>query len=57
MVGQNKELACFKVVAEVADRKVHCEEFASEGAVPGFCWLKAFGKETRWLPNVVDSLL
>ena len=30
MVGQNKELACFKVVA---NRKVQCEEFASEGAV------------------------
>ena len=34
MVGQNKELVCFKVVAKVADRKVHCEEFTSEGAVP-----------------------
>ena len=37
--------------------KVDCEEFTSECAVPGFCGLEAFRKETKWLPNVVDVLL
>ena len=51
-VSQNKGLTAFEVVAKVANGKVHSEELTTKGTVPSFCWLEAFGEETKWLPNV-----
>ena len=49
VVSQNKGLTAFEVVV---NGKVHSEELTTKGAVPSFCWLEAFGEETKWLPNI-----
>ena len=57
VVSQNKELTAFRVVAKVANGKVHSEELTTKGAILSFCWLEEFGEETKWLPNIVDFLV
>ena len=47
VICQHKELTAFEVVSKMTYREVYHEEFTTKHAVSGFCWLEAFGEETK----------